>query len=151
MLARIDQGDAGLLQNPHGFLRLPGLEQGFDDFLQGAIVLRVRFEDLQGQSDRLIPTGIFEMEIQQEFRLLAAFLKVRDLLEELSGLREVALQGIRARANNQGGGIVGLEFQRFVGKLFAFRLVASGKGALGCRNIGFDGIASLAHGLVQIG
>ncbi len=91
------------------------------------------------------------MEIQEQFGLLATLFEVGDLLKELCGLGEIALQRIRARADNERSGVIGLKLQGLVGKLFAFRLVTAGERALGSGNVGLDGIASLAHGLVQIG
>src|SRR6266566_1952877 len=109
VLASIGQRDARLVQNPHGLLRLPGLEKSLDDLLQRTIVLRVRFEDLHRQRDRLIPAGILEMEIEQQFGLLAALFEIGNLLEEVGGLGGVALQRIRTRADDERGGVAGLK------------------------------------------
>ena len=83
--------------------------------------------------------------------MLAALFEIGHLLQQMCGLGEVTLQRIRTCADNERGGIVGLEFQGFFGKLLAFRLVAAGKSALGGGNVRFDGVTGLPHGLVQIG
>src|SRR5438445_12999579 len=91
------------------------------------------------------------MEIQNEFGLYSALFEIGDLFEELRRLGEIALGNKRTGPDDDRGGIVRLEFQGFVSKLFTLGLVAAGERPLGSGNIGFDCVPSLAHSLVQIG
>src|SRR5579864_8075699 len=91
------------------------------------------------------------MEIEKEFGLLAAFFKVRHLLEKIGRLGKIPLHRIRTRADDESSGVVGLELQRFVCQFFALRLIAADKRALESGDISFNRVARLAHGLIQIG
>src|SRR5437588_9932616 len=88
----IDHRDAGLLQNSHNLLGLPSFKKRLHGLLQRTVVLGVGLKNLHRQSNGLIPTGIPEMELEQEFGLLAAFFEMGNLLKELGSLGEIALQ-----------------------------------------------------------
>jgi len=91
VLSGVDHGQSGLFQDFHGFFAIPGLQQRFDDFLHGPKIFLVGFEDTMRKSRSLIPIGIFYIEIEQKFSLLAALFKIRGLFQQLRGFGEIAL------------------------------------------------------------
>src|SRR5579885_1071109 len=80
-----------------------------------------------------------------------AFFEIGNVLKHLSSVSGIALRRGGTRLDDDRSGIIGLEFKRLIGELVAFRLIAASESALCCRDIGFDGLSGLAHGLVQIG
>ena len=51
----------------------------------------------------LVPVGILEIKIEEEFRLLATLLEIGGLFQELRSLGEIALLRKRPRFDDDGG------------------------------------------------
>src|SRR5260370_38763366 len=91
MLPGIYQRQPRLLQDSHGFFAISGLQQRFDDLLQRAEIFRVSFKYAMCKRRGLVPIGILEIKIEEQFGLLATFLEIGHLFQELRSLGEIAL------------------------------------------------------------
>jgi len=91
VLPGIDHRQPRLLQDFHGFFAIPRLQQQFDDLLHRPKIFLVRFKYAMRKRRGLVPIGILEIKIEEEFRLLAALLEIGRLFQELRSLGEVAL------------------------------------------------------------
>jgi len=72
-------------------LAIPGLQQGFDDFLHRPN-LGSASKTPAARAPKPRPVGIFEIKIKEEFGLLAAFLKTGGLFQKAACLGEIALR-----------------------------------------------------------
>ena len=151
MLPGIDHGQPRLRHDFHGLFAIPGLQERFDHLLHGPKIFLVRFKYALCESRGLVPVGILEIKIEEEFGLLAAFFEIGRLFKKLRRLSEIALRRIRSRFDDNCSQIAGLEFQRLVRELFSFSMITAGQGALRSGDVRVDGLPSLTHGLVQIG
>jgi hypothetical protein len=151
VLAGVNHGDANLADDGHGAVALARFEEGFDDFLRGAKILGVGAEYAERKRGSLIPVRSFEIEIEEQLGLFATFFEIRGVFEEFGGLREIALRRKGTGFDDGGGQAIGVDLEGFVGKLVGFGVVAAGESTLGGGNIGVDGFARLAHGLIEIG
>ena len=91
MLPGIDHRQPRLLQDSHGFFAISGLQQHFDHLLHRAKIFRVSFKYAMSKRRGLVPIGILEIKIEEQFGLLATFLEIGHLFEELRSLGEIAL------------------------------------------------------------
>ena len=91
MLPGIDHGQPRLRQDFHGLFAIPSLQERFDHLLHGPKILLVCFKYALRESRGLVPIGILEIKIEQEFGLLAAFFEIGGLFKKLRGLNKIAL------------------------------------------------------------
>src|SRR6267143_1676566 len=151
VLAGVDHGDPRLLQDGHGFFTLACSQQSLYGFLHRPEIFLVGFKHAERERSGLVPVGALDVEIEEELGLLAALFKIRDFFKELRSFGRIPLRRVRSRLDDGRGKIVGLKLKRFIGELFAFRLVTTSQGALGCRDVAVQGLFCLTHGLIEIG
>ena len=58
----------------------------------------------------LVPIGILEIQVEEEFGLFAALFETGRLFQKLGSLGVIALGRMRSRFDDNGGQIVGLKF-----------------------------------------
>jgi len=73
------------------FSPFPDLQQQLDDLLHRPKIFLVRFKYAMRKRRGLVPIGILEIKIKEEFGLLAALLEIGRLFQELRSLGEIAL------------------------------------------------------------
>src|SRR5580704_17505271 len=150
MLARIDHRSPRAVEQRHCAIALARLQERFHQLLRRTKILRVGVKDAQSQIRRFIPLNILEIEVEKELRLFAAFFQVGNLFKDLRCLREVALRRINASFYDKRGEIAGLQLQYLSRELFAFRLVATRERPLAGGYVCLDGLAVLAHRLIEV-
>src|SRR5207249_4893870 len=91
------------------------------------------------------------VEVEKELSVLAAFFEAGQIFQDFGSASVIALRGVGTRFNGNGGDVRGIELQRFIGQLFAFRVVGASERTLCSRNVGLNGFRTLAHRLIEIG
>src|SRR5579859_4663808 len=151
MFPAIDHRAADLSDNGGRAVALSRCKKRFDNFLGGAKILAVGCQDTERESGGLVPVQVFDIEIEEKLGLLSALFELRHTFEEFRRVGELTLRGGGSGFHNGGGQAIWVNLQSLVSKLFGFRVVSAGEGALRSGNVGLDGVPRLAHGLIEIG
>src|SRR6476661_6571330 len=151
MFPAIDHRAADLADDSRCAVALPRFKKRFDNLLSGAKILAVGSQNTERESRGLVPVQVFDIEIEEKLGLLAALFELGHTLEELRCVAELALRGGGPGFHNGGGQAIWVDLQSLVDELFGFGVVSAGEGALRGRNVSFNGIARLSHGLIEIG
>src|SRR6267143_3388129 len=130
MLAGVDHGKSRLLKDGHRLFTLVRSQQSFHGFLHRPEILLIGLKHAEREGRGLVPVGALDVEIEEELGLLATLFEIRAIFKELRGFGRIPLGRVRTRLDDESGKIIRLKLERFVGELFALRLVPTGQGAL---------------------
>src|SRR6266700_1405642 len=91
VLSGINHRKPRLFHDLHSFFGIPRLQQRFHNLLHRPKIFLVRFKYAMRERRSLVPIGILEIKVEEEFGLFATLLEIGRLFQKLGSLGEIAL------------------------------------------------------------